>query len=1172
MSTETAHLIAPTTSATGEVEFQLPIDASLIASFEAVDLDLMLISTTGEKFILQQGALQAAINPASKLLFNNGESLSAADQIKRLGILKPVEGGSFRLASATLPDSPEIISGNEFGLGKEAQDTAAKIEKILQALEAATQSNTADTPHSTTANGGTKTSSREAAADPLASPSPGAPPAPEEIKNTNTSDVKVNSTSRAFTGSDEPVFDGLLVKAPGSTNADPAKQLKQIDLTQVNIDKLIQVDLHNQTAVDLSKNQGTLTLPGVLNATKLELTLEKGQEPNGFSIKGLHFDNRKIVITDVKSLTDLKLQVDWDAKSTESNATSFEVGVAYFNGTTKLDYGNTTLYLVYGDSLPETKLDGNGNLKIFLSQSGYSYSVAGTNNNDHITTGGGNDTLNGGFGVNIMAGGKGDDIYIVDSTTDIITELDTTGSGTDTVQSSVTFSLVDTDGAGTNGGNIEKLTLTEGAAIDGTGNGLSNIITGNGANNTLDGGTNTGSLIDTLVGGAGDDIYIVDSTNDIITELATAGSGTDTVQSSVTFSLVDTDGAGTNGGNIEKLTLIGLTAIDGTGNGLNNTITGNSFANTLNGGEGIDALIGGAGDDIYIVDSTTDIITETTTGGTDTVQSSVTFSLVDTDGAGANNGGNIENLTLIEGAAIGGTGNSLNNTITGNTGDNILIGLGGSDVLDGSAGIDAASYIGSLAVIIDLVTGIGSGGDAEGDVLVSIENLIGSGNNDTFISGIGANRLDGALGTDTVSYASSAAVTVNLLANVNTGGNAAEDQLTNIENVTGSAFADNLTGDNGNNVINGGAGADVINGGNGTDTVDYTGSAAVQINLATGVNTGGDAQGDQLTSIERVIGSANNDSLIGFASMANYLDGGSGDDTLTGGTVIDTLIGGVGNDTFKGSLGADTIYGGTTTFASGSDTVDYSTSTAAVTVDLKLTTAQSGGDAADDILSNISNLVGSNYADTLVGTSLANMLSGGIGNDTITGGGGADTLVAGDGADTLTGNTGVDTFDLATGNTSLAGDKALSGVGTGVSGGGDTFIINANQMSSIDSATQIQGTSGGTDILRITGTTGATLDLTALSTTALTSIVSINTVDVSNDGVSSSVKLNLATIQGLVDASSGIPTLSIKLDTGDSISFQNETGITSFDNTTSHSISVFSTAFSSLVQVALINY
>ena len=182
-------------------------------------------------------------------------------------------------------------------------------------------------------------------------------------------------------------------------------------------------------------------------------------------------------------------------------------------------------------------------------------------------------------------------------------------------------------------------------------------------------------------------------------------------------------------------------------------------------------------------------------------------------------------------------------------------------------------------------------------------------------------------------------------------------------------------------------------------------------------------------------------------------------------------------------------------------------------------------------------------------------------------------MVAGDGADTLTGNTGVDTFDLANGNTSLAGDKALSGVGTGVSGGGDTFIINANQISTIDSATQIQGTSGGTDTLRITGTTGATLDLTALSTTALTSIESINNLDVSTDGVASSVKLNLTTIQGLVDAATGTnPTLTIKLSTVDSISFQNETGITSYDNTTSHSITVFSTANASLVQVALINY
>jgi Ca2+-binding RTX toxin-like protein len=240
-------------------------------------------------------------------------------------------------------------------------------------------------------------------------------------------------------------------------------------------------------------------------------------------------------------------------------------------------------------------------------------------------------------------------------------------------------------------------------------------------------------------------------------------------------------------------------------------------------------------------------------------------------------------------------------------------------------------------------------------------------------------------------------------------------------------------------------------------------------------------------------------------------------------------------------------------------------------VNLNSSIAQSGGDAQGDVLSNISNLVGSDFADTLTGTSSANTLSGGKGDDKIIGGGGADSLVAGDGVDTLTGGAGVDTFDLYTGNNSLAGDKALSGVGTGVSGGGDTFIINANQMNTIDSLTQIQGTSGGADTLRIMGTAGATLDLTTLSSTALTSIVSINTLDVSLDGVVSSVKLNFATIQGLVDASSGIPTLTIKLGTGDTIDFQNETHV-SFRDDVAKTIKIYDSVNGNLNPLAQINF
>jgi Ca2+-binding RTX toxin-like protein len=348
------------------------------------------------------------------------------------------------------------------------------------------------------------------------------------------------------------------------------------------------------------------------------------------------------------------------------------------------------------------------------------------------------------------------------------------------------------------------------------------------------------------------------------------------------------------------------------------------------------------------------------------------------------------------------------------------------------------------------------------------------------------------------------------------GGNAQGDVLLNIENLTGSAFADNLTGDNGNNVINGGAGADVINGGLGIDTVDYsTSSAAVTVDLKlTTAQLGvGDAQGDQLSNIERVIGSANDDSLTGFAGIANYLDGGSGNDTLTGGTVNDTLIGGAGNDTFKGSAGADRIYGGTIIAANGSDTVDYSASSAAVTVDLKLTTAQLGvGDAQGDILSNISNLVGSAFDDRLTG-----LASG-------------SKLVAGDGKDLLTGGAAADIFDLAAGNSSLSGDKAIG------NSGADTFIIDAANLTSIDSNTLIQGTSTGQDTLQIKAMATVTLiDLTSLSGSAFTSI---NILDVSTNIAATQVKLNLATIQGLVDsASTTAPILTIRLGTDDTVSF-----------------------------------
>ncbi len=127
--------------------------------------------------------------------------------------------------------------------------------------------------------------------------------------------------------------------------------------------------------------------------------------------------------------------------------------------------------------------------------------------------------------------------------------------------------------------------------------------------------------------------------------------------------------------NHENLILAGTDDLNGTGNTLNNTITGNSGNNTLNGGAGIDTLIGGLGNDIYVVDTTTDTIIEASDEGTDTVQSSVTYTLAAL--------ANVENLTLTGTGAINGTGNTLNNTITGNSGNNTLNGGAGTDTLIG---------------------------------------------------------------------------------------------------------------------------------------------------------------------------------------------------------------------------------------------------------------------------------------------------------------------------------------------------------------------------------------------------------------------------------------------------------------------------------------------------------
>ncbi|RJF86640.1 calcium-binding protein [Oleomonas cavernae] len=595
-----------------------------------------------------------------------------------------------------------------------------------------------------------------------------------------------------------------------------------------------------------------------------------------------------------------------------------------------------------------------------------------------------------------MTGGAGSDLYKVDNLGDVADE--TGGDGLDVVETSATFAL---------SAGIENLRMVGSGTLTGTGNALANDMLGNTVANRLYGLAG----IDTLSGGGGDDTL-------------DGGDDGDTLS----------------------------------GDSGNDTLLGGAGNDSLDGGTGDDDMRGGTGDDTYFIDSTADSISEAGGDGTDTVRSSVTFTLA----------GGFENLVITTSQAVNGTGNTLANSLTGGAGANLLYGLGGNDTLIGGAGTDT----------LDGGTGADTmqGGTGNDTYLVdhagdAVDETGGSGTADTVQSTLGAFTLGSGLENLTLLGAGNSAGTGNSVANL----------------ITGNGGNNTLSGLGGNDTLDGGAGSDTMLGGAGNDTyivetnadvADETGGSGTDIVLTSvGYNLNAGVENMTFTGNADLNGSGNN--------LANVITGNSGQNTIFAGDGNDTLTGGDGSDYLDGQAGADKMTGGT------NNDVYVVDSVGDVVTEL-------AGEGDDHVLSSITFTLGANFenlslagADAINGTGndgvnslngngAANILTGGLGSDTIDGRGGDDIIIGGEIGDYAIGGAGNDTFVFAPRSEGGSGADAIADF----TNGEDVIDVSAFGFNDIGDILSIANDGNGNtlidlgsnSIVALLGVAAATID------------------------------------------------------------------------------------------------
>lgn len=557
--------------------------------------------------------------------------------------------------------------------------------------------------------------------------------------------------------------------------------------------------------------------------------------------------------------------------------------------------------------------------------SNFSAVIGSAFGNDTLTGSAANETFEGGGGADTLDGGLGFDTLIYSGSTSGVT---------------INLALNTASGGQAQGDVISNFEAVTGSAYDDrlTGKAGVNVILGGAGNDIIEGGDGA----DTLDGGEGIDTVSYAGSNGHVRIRLFAG----------------TAQFGDAGGDM----LTGFENIIGSAH--NDQLSGDTGDNIIEGGAGADLMGGREGfDTLSYASSSARVIINLSNG---------TASGGDATG---------DSFNLFEAVL----GSAYNDILNGGNGDQTIEGGLGNDQMNGGNGYDTLSYQRATnAVTVNLLAGTATG--MGNDTVLNFDRVLGSDFNDsltgdagdnTLVGGLGNDQLNGGDGSDTADYsASTSGVNISLITGLGSGGHAAGDTLSNIENVTGSAYGDTLRGNASANLLIGGDGADRLYGEDGTDTASYAGSdAGVTVSLLTGLGAGGHAEGDTLESFENLIGSA-------F------------DDVLTGNAGINEFVGGAGADTIDGQ--------------GGRDWVSYATSSK-VTVNLT-TGLGARGDATGDVLTSIENVRGSQFSDLIYGSADMNVLLGLAGNDTLQGRGGDDVIDGGAGNDRLNGGSGGDLF------------------------------------------------------------------------------------------------------------------------------------------------------------------